>query len=114
MEAFSLREIEPSFHVLFAVFSDDLMLQDPEARRLLDMRRKAQEHPFGFQYSVASEASPRACTCLGMLTSTPASTSCPKTLFVCLGRHPHLMLAAQIEKPSSFSTGCEWPPQLGS
>lgn len=57
-----LRGTATLFFVLFAVFLDDLILQDPGVGRLPDKRRVAQGHLLGSQYSVASEAPLRACT----------------------------------------------------
>lgn len=74
------------------------------------MKREAQGHLLSSQYSVASKASPWA----GTHTSTLASAPWPSPLRVHLAHHPHLALAAQIQKPSSFSAGCVRPPQRGS
>lgn len=68
MGGLSLRGTATLFFVLFAVFLDDLILQDPGVGRLLGKRRVAQGHLLGFQYSVASEAPPRAHTLQGTHT----------------------------------------------
>lgn len=64
----SLRGTPTLFSVLFVVFLDDLVLQDPWVGRLPGKRRVAQGYLLGFQYSVASEPPTLACTLQGMHT----------------------------------------------